>query len=59
MARLQGLTAGANLTGRKRQKFEVVPACSIASSADVEDDDEGPEITETDTATEPGRITKD
>jgi NADPH-dependent 2,4-dienoyl-CoA reductase/sulfur reductase-like enzyme len=28
MARLQGLTAGANLTGRKRQKFEVVPACS-------------------------------
>jgi 3-phenylpropionate/trans-cinnamate dioxygenase ferredoxin reductase component len=28
MARLQGLIAGANLTGRKRQKFEVVPACS-------------------------------
>ncbi len=28
MARLQGLTAGANLTGRKRQKFESVPTCS-------------------------------
>jgi NADPH-dependent 2,4-dienoyl-CoA reductase/sulfur reductase-like enzyme len=28
MARLQGLTAGANMTGRKRQKFEVVPSCS-------------------------------
>jgi 3-phenylpropionate/trans-cinnamate dioxygenase ferredoxin reductase component len=28
MARLQGLTAGANLSGRKRQKFEVVPTCS-------------------------------
>lgn len=28
MARLQGLTAGANLTGRKRQKFEVIPTCS-------------------------------
>ena len=28
MARLQGLTAGANLTGRKRQKFEGVPTCS-------------------------------
>jgi 3-phenylpropionate/trans-cinnamate dioxygenase ferredoxin reductase subunit len=28
MARLQGLTAGANMTGRKRQKFEVVPWCS-------------------------------
>lgn len=26
---------------------------------DVEDDDESPEITETDTASEPGRITKD
>jgi 3-phenylpropionate/trans-cinnamate dioxygenase ferredoxin reductase subunit len=28
MARLQGLTAGANMTGRKRQKFEIVPSCS-------------------------------
>jgi 3-phenylpropionate/trans-cinnamate dioxygenase ferredoxin reductase component len=28
MARLHGLTAGANLTGRKRQKFEGVPTCS-------------------------------
>jgi 3-phenylpropionate/trans-cinnamate dioxygenase ferredoxin reductase component len=28
MARLQGLTAGANLSGRKRQKFECVPAWS-------------------------------
>ena len=28
MARLQGLTAGANMTGRKRQKFEVLPTCS-------------------------------
>src|SRR6516165_2169410 len=28
MARAQGLTAGANMTGRKRQKFEVVPTCS-------------------------------
>ena len=28
MARLQGLTAGANLSGRKRQKFESVPAWS-------------------------------
>jgi 3-phenylpropionate/trans-cinnamate dioxygenase ferredoxin reductase subunit len=28
MARLQGLTAGANLSGRKRQKFEGVPTCS-------------------------------
>ncbi len=28
MARLQGLIAGANLTGRKRQKFEGVPSCS-------------------------------
>jgi 3-phenylpropionate/trans-cinnamate dioxygenase ferredoxin reductase component len=28
MARLQGLMAGANMTGRKRQKFEVVPWCS-------------------------------
>ncbi len=28
MARLQGLTAGANLSGRKRQKFEVVPSWS-------------------------------
>jgi 3-phenylpropionate/trans-cinnamate dioxygenase ferredoxin reductase component len=28
MARQQGLTAGANLTGRKRQKFEVIPTCS-------------------------------
>jgi 3-phenylpropionate/trans-cinnamate dioxygenase ferredoxin reductase subunit len=28
MARLQGLIAGANLTGRKRQKFEAVPTCS-------------------------------
>jgi NADPH-dependent 2,4-dienoyl-CoA reductase/sulfur reductase-like enzyme len=28
MARLQGLTAGANLSGRKRQKFESVPTCS-------------------------------
>jgi 3-phenylpropionate/trans-cinnamate dioxygenase ferredoxin reductase component len=28
MARLQGLTAGANLSGRKRQKFEVVATCS-------------------------------
>jgi hypothetical protein len=28
MARLQGLTAGANLSGRKRQKFESVSACS-------------------------------
>src|SRR5208337_2408937 len=28
IARLQGLTAGANMTGRKRQKFEVVPSCS-------------------------------
>jgi 3-phenylpropionate/trans-cinnamate dioxygenase ferredoxin reductase component len=28
MARLQGLTAGANLTGRKRQKFESVPTCN-------------------------------
>lgn len=28
MARAQGLTAGANMTGRKRQKFEVVPSCS-------------------------------
>ncbi len=28
MAKLQGLTAGANMTGRKRQKFEVVPWCS-------------------------------
>jgi 3-phenylpropionate/trans-cinnamate dioxygenase ferredoxin reductase component len=28
MARAQGLTAGANMTGRKRQKFEVVPWCS-------------------------------
>jgi len=25
MARAQGLTAGANMTGRKRQKFEVIP----------------------------------
>src|SRR6202045_3715874 len=28
MARAQGSTAGANMTGRKRQKFEVVPSCS-------------------------------
>ena len=28
MARVQGLTAGANMTGRKRQKFEVLPTCS-------------------------------
>ena len=28
MARAQGLTAGANMTGRKRQKFEVLPTCS-------------------------------
>jgi 3-phenylpropionate/trans-cinnamate dioxygenase ferredoxin reductase component len=28
MARTQGLTAGANMTGRKRQKFEVLPTCS-------------------------------
>jgi NADPH-dependent 2,4-dienoyl-CoA reductase/sulfur reductase-like enzyme len=28
MARTQGLTAGANMTGRKRQKFEVLPSCS-------------------------------
>jgi 3-phenylpropionate/trans-cinnamate dioxygenase ferredoxin reductase component len=28
MARIQGLTAGANMTGRKRQKFEVLPTCS-------------------------------
>ncbi len=28
MARFQGLVAGANLTGRKRQKFEGVPTCS-------------------------------
>jgi 3-phenylpropionate/trans-cinnamate dioxygenase ferredoxin reductase subunit len=28
MARLQGLIAGANLSGRKRQKFESVPSCS-------------------------------
>jgi 3-phenylpropionate/trans-cinnamate dioxygenase ferredoxin reductase component len=28
MARLQGLTAGANLSGRKRQKFEAVPTAS-------------------------------
>jgi 3-phenylpropionate/trans-cinnamate dioxygenase ferredoxin reductase subunit len=28
IARLQGLTAGANLSGRKRQKFECVPAWS-------------------------------
>src|SRR6202051_884086 len=28
MARLQGLIAGANMTGRKRQRFEVVPSCS-------------------------------
>ncbi len=28
MARLQGLTAGANLSGRKRQKFEGIPTCS-------------------------------
>ena len=28
MARLQGLTAGANMTGRKRQKFEIIPFCS-------------------------------
>jgi hypothetical protein len=25
---MQGLTAGANMTGRKRQKFEVLPTCS-------------------------------
>jgi 3-phenylpropionate/trans-cinnamate dioxygenase ferredoxin reductase subunit len=28
MARAQGAVAGANMTGRKRQKFEVVPTCS-------------------------------
>jgi 3-phenylpropionate/trans-cinnamate dioxygenase ferredoxin reductase component len=28
MARAQGLTAGANMTGRKRQKFEALPTCS-------------------------------
>jgi 3-phenylpropionate/trans-cinnamate dioxygenase ferredoxin reductase component len=28
MARLQGLIAGGNMTGRKRQKFEIVPSCS-------------------------------
>jgi 3-phenylpropionate/trans-cinnamate dioxygenase ferredoxin reductase subunit len=28
MARIQGLTSGANMTGRKRQKFEVLPTCS-------------------------------
>jgi 3-phenylpropionate/trans-cinnamate dioxygenase ferredoxin reductase subunit len=28
MARAQGLTAGANMTGRKRQKFEVIPTYS-------------------------------
>jgi 3-phenylpropionate/trans-cinnamate dioxygenase ferredoxin reductase subunit len=28
MARLQGLTAGANLSGRKRQKFEAVPTAT-------------------------------
>src|ERR1700737_1341068 len=28
MARVQGLTAGANMTGRKRQKFEVLPTFS-------------------------------
>ncbi len=30
MARAQGTVAGANMTGRKRQKFEVVPAWSSA-----------------------------
>jgi 3-phenylpropionate/trans-cinnamate dioxygenase ferredoxin reductase component len=28
MARAQGLTAGANMTGRKRQKFEIIPTYS-------------------------------
>ena len=28
MAKAQGLVAGANMTGRKRQKFEIVPTCS-------------------------------
>jgi len=28
MAKAQGLVAGANMTGRKRQKFEIVPMCS-------------------------------
>ena len=28
MAKIQGITAGANMTGRKRQKFEIVPAWS-------------------------------
>jgi len=28
MAKLQGVTAGANMTGRKRQKFDVIPVSS-------------------------------
>jgi NADPH-dependent 2,4-dienoyl-CoA reductase/sulfur reductase-like enzyme len=31
MASVQGATAGANMTGRKRQRFEVVPTCSAVA----------------------------